>query len=231
MIPGFQKLIPGHSRQQPADGIWAGGKLPVAGLCPGIKKCDHHFFTSHRHHFTMLWLIPGGYNFLFLLFIFFIQGFSRAEAQYESDYAVHANIIYHFTKYIDWPENKKSGDFIIGVIGDSPLYDELNKNIANKMVGFQRIVIKKISPSVAFFNCHILFIADEESGSMKKIVSRTEGTSVLLVTETEGLAQQGGCINFCIVSDHLKLEINKTNIGLRGLSIASELLKLGKIVK
>ena len=46
-----------------------------------------------------------------------------SQAQQATDYAIHANIIYRFTKYIDWPDSKKSGDFIIGIIGESPLYD------------------------------------------------------------------------------------------------------------
>src|ERR1700704_3406195 len=40
----------------------------------------------------------------------------ETNAQQATDYAVQANIIYHFTKYIDWPGYKKSGDFIIGII-------------------------------------------------------------------------------------------------------------------
>jgi YfiR/HmsC-like len=150
--------------------------------------------------------------------------------QQPTDYAIHANIIYHFTKYIDWPGNKKSGDFIIGVTGDTPLYDALKKNIAGKMVGKQKIVITKISSSASSFDCHILFISEEESGSMKKIISRTLGDPILLVSEAEGLAHKGSCINFVIVSDHLKLEFNKNSMDQRNLSIASELLQLGKIV-
>lgn len=168
---------------------------------------------------------------LCLVIIFLLQPFSKVQAQQEADYAVHANIIYHFTKYIDWPGNKKSGDFIIGIVGDTPLYDEMKNNIARKMVGDQKIVVKKFSSSSGSFDCHILFISDNESSSMKKIVSRTTGSSILLVSESEGFAQRGACINFSIVSDHLKLEINKNNIEQRGMGIASELLQLGKIVK
>ena len=171
------------------------------------------------------------YKMIGLLVIFLIRSFSAIHAQQETIYAVYANIIYHFTKYIDWPPEKKSGDFIIGVTGNSPLYDELKKNIAYKMAGDQRIIIKKFSSSAGSFNCHILFISDDESSNMKKIVARTAGTSTLLVSESEGLAQKGGCINFIIIADHIKLEINKNNIEGRGLSIASELLQLGKIVK
>jgi hypothetical protein len=148
----------------------------------------------------------------------------------ETDYVVHANIIYRFTKYIDWPANTKTGDFIIGIVGDSPLYDELKKNIAGKMVGDQKIGIKKYS-STAAFSCQILFVSEDESKSIKKIATRTANEPILLITEAEGMAQKGSCINFVIVSDRLKLEINKTNIEQRELGIASELLQLGKIIK
>lgn len=152
-------------------------------------------------------------------------------AQQPADYAIQANIIYRFTKYIDWPDNKKNGDFIIGVVGDSPLTDELKTFIANKTVGSRKIVIKNFTSSAEAYPCHILFISEDESSSLKKIASRTSGNPLLLVSESEGLAQKGACINFVIVADHLKLEINKNNIEERNLSIASELLQLGKLVK
>lgn len=164
-----------------------------------------------------------------LIIIIYIPG--SLHAQEETNYAVQANIIYHFTKYIDWPQDKKTGDFIIGVTGNASLYEELKKDISGKMVGGQKIVVKTLSSSASSFDCHILFVGDDESDNIKKIVSRTSSTSTLLVSESDGLAQKGSCINFVIVSDHLKLEINKTNIEERNLDIASELLQLGKVVK
>jgi hypothetical protein len=154
-----------------------------------------------------------------------------ANAQQNSGYNVYANIIYHFTKYIDWPDSKKKGDFIIGIVGGSPLYNELRATMANKTVGNQRIIIKAFPASSITFYCHILFISEEESGGFKKIISKTTGTPTLIVSEYEGLAKKGSCINFIIESDRLKLEINKKNIEDRKLGIASELLQLGKIIK
>jgi hypothetical protein len=157
--------------------------------------------------------------------------FFDGKAQSTTDYAIHANIVYHFTKYINWPASKQSGEFVIGVVGDSPLYDELKKITGNKTAGSQKINVKKFSPSQQSYDCHILFISDEESGSLKKITARTAGAPVLLVCEDEGAATRGACINFSIVSDRLKLEINKVNIEQRQLSIANELLRLGVVVK
>ena len=157
--------------------------------------------------------------------------FSKTYAQHEADYKIHANIIYRFTKYIDWPAGKKTGDFIIGIIGDSPLYEDLKNLSANKIVGNQRIVVIKMSPSANSYNCHILFIAEEESSSLKRIAMLTAGASILIVSESEGLARKGSCINFITVDERLKLEINKNNVEQRNLLIASELLELGIIIK
>ena len=160
-----------------------------------------------------------------------LMSLSKIQAQHETDYKVHANIIYRFTKYIDWPANKKSGDFIIGVVGDSPLYDDLKSLSANKTVGSQKIVVVKMSPSASSYNCHILFISDEESSSLKRIAGLTAGAAVLIVSESDGLARKGSCINFITVDERLKLEINKGNVEQRNLGIASELLELGTIIK
>jgi hypothetical protein len=143
----------------------------------------------------------------------------------------HANIIYRFTKYINWPESKKKGDFIIGIIGDTPLYDELEGFTEKKTVGKRRIAIKKMSSPLDFNNCNILFISEDKSKSIKRIAEITKGSPVLIVSEAEGLALKGSCINFIVVNEHLKLEFNKNNIEERSLSIASELLSLGTIVK
>lgn len=152
-----------------------------------------------------------------------------ASAQQTIDYKVHANIIYRFTKYIEWPENKEE-DFVIGVVGDSPLYEELSGLTANKSVGDQKIRIKRFAANAGVYNCRMLFVSQEESSFLKRIALLTDGMPILLITEDVGLAKKGSCINFVIVDDRLKLEINKNKIQTRGLNIASELLKLATLV-
>ncbi len=155
---------------------------------------------------------------------------SVACAQQVTDYKVHANIIYRFSKYVEWPDVKKNGDFIIGVVGESPLFDELKKFTANKFVGNRQIVIKSFPSSSNSYDCHILFITESESENLRRIVNITQGKPVLIVSEYNGLARRGSCINFILVGEHLKLEFNKKNIVQRGLNIASELLSMGTVV-
>src|SRR5205809_1110368 len=110
---------------------------------------------------AFLLIIPG-------LFCFQTQGSAQSV-----DYSVHANIIYRFTKYINWPDDKKSGDFVIGVIGDTPLLNELKIATENKMVDNQRITVCKVTLT-QLNHCNILFITEDESGELKKIISLTQ---------------------------------------------------------
>ena len=199
------------------------GKACLPDFKITLPKLDlrHYFISTAR----------GINKFLFCTVLFILAISPCAKAQDEINYAVYANIIYRFTKYIDWPDDKKSGDFVIGIVGNSPVYNELVSFTANKTVGNQKIVVKKISPSANSYDCYILFIGDDASKYLKKITAATENTSTLIVSEGDGLALKGACINFTIIDDHLKLEINKANIEKRDLNIATELLNLGVIVK
>jgi hypothetical protein len=181
-------------------------------------------------HISILSSGWNGWLKLLMLAALSLVSFSLIGSQ-DEDYTLHANIIYRFTKYIDWPDNKKSGDFIIGIVGESPLYEALKRLSVSKTVGNQKIVVIKVPPSASSYNCHILFIGDDESGSLKKIAAATTGSPTLIVSESNGLARKGSCINFVTMDDKLKLEINKTYIEQRGLRIASELLELGIIIK
>jgi hypothetical protein len=167
---------------------------------------------------------------IMLLPVFLVFGFVKPRAQ-GSNYAVQSNIIFRFTKYIEWPAAKKTGDFVIGIVGDSPLEEVLRNFTTNKSAGNQKIVVKSFSSNLETYDCHILFIGEEEEDSIRKITLRTARAPILIVTESDERSPGGSCINFSVVSDHLQLYINKKNIDGRNMGIASELLQLGTASK
>lgn len=143
-----------------------------------------------NNYFKSIFCKAVFFKIFFLLNLFLVLGIFQTQAQQGVNYALYANIIYRFTKYINWPDDKKSVDFVIGIIGDSPLYDEIKSFTANKTVGNKKIVIKTFSSSAASYNCQILFISEDESSSMKKIAAVTAGTSTLLDSEPERLTRK-----------------------------------------
>jgi len=137
-----------------------------------------------------------------------------------------ASYIYNFAKMIDWPEAEKSGNFIIGVYGNSSVYKELIKKYASKNIGNQQIEIKKLSDTPSVGKIHLLYISKDKSSDISALVSSVTKEAVLVVTENTGALGKGSIINFVIVNNNLKFELNIETASEHKLIVGSRLKDL-----
>lgn len=163
-------------------------------------------------------------------FLVFVLLFSINKSNAQSDYSPETNVIYYFTKYVEWPPTTKTGHFVIGVYGDDAIYEQLRKGITGRRVGNQKIVISKIENlDEAHLFVSILYIGADKLKLFKQVISVTQREPVLIVTKSEGKVLNGSCMNMKVVNGKVNLEINKTNIESRGLKVAAELLAFDKV--
>lgn len=162
---------------------------------------------------------------LFILFSFTLIGL-KVNAQV--NYKVHSLFIYKFTQYIEWPSNQ--GDFVIGVVGNSPIQAELEAIAAIKKVDTRTIVVKKMSASADLSSCQMVFIAEGQSSNLASIASKLQGKHTLIISETNGGAKKGAGINFVIADDKMKFELNKGTVEKQGLKVSGDLTKLAIVV-
>ncbi|MCU0430459.1 MAG: YfiR family protein [Cytophagaceae bacterium] len=142
------------------------------------------------------------------------------------NYKLHSIFIYKFTQYIEWPDKTSGGDFVIGVLGNSPIQPELNALAAAKKVGTRPIVIKKIQAGDDVSACHILFVASDQNSSLSGISSKTSGKPLLIISEMVNGAKQGASINLIMVDEKMKFEMNKKILERQGLKVSTDLVKL-----
>ncbi len=148
----------------------------------------------------------------------------------EANAKIKAIYIYNFTKYIEWPDNYKQGNFVIGIMGNNvSLINELNKMAASKTVGNQRLEIKSITSADA--TCHIVYLLSENSTQLNEVIDKMKSKSTLIITDKAGLAAKGAGINFVIQENKQKIELNKANIERHKLKVASSLVELAIQVK
>ena len=142
----------------------------------------------------------------------FIGIFNYSYSQTE---ALQAMFMYNFTKYFEWPTSYQSGDFVIGVLGDSPIIASLNAIAQTKKAGNQTIVIKKFSSATLIEKCNILYIVKDKSDALNEAKMKTNGNT-LIVTDKDGLGTKGANINFVLKFDQYflrhKLHQNMTQI-------------------
>jgi hypothetical protein len=136
---------------------------------------------------------------------------------------IKAIYIYNFTKYVEWPPESKSGNFVVGISGTSAtLFGELNKMASTKKVGSQTIEIINLGASSDAAKCHIVYVANN-SNLLPDIISKVKGKNTLIVTENSGLTKQGAGISFVLVDSKQKIELNKANIESHNLKVANSL--------
>ncbi|MBL1144862.1 MAG: YfiR family protein [Bacteroidetes bacterium] len=139
--------------------------------------------------------------------------------------------IYNFTKYIEWPSEDQVGEFKIGILGkDIPLYTELEKMSKVKKVANRTFSIISFEGIAEIDQPHILYIPADNTELLKEAINKLKGKSTLIVTEKPGMAKQGSAINFVIVGNTQKFELNKANVSKHNLKVASLLENLAVIV-
>jgi hypothetical protein len=148
-----------------------------------------------------------------------------------SEYNLKAAFVYNFTKYIEWKPSTGENEFVIGIIGASPINDPLVEVVKTETVDGKKIIIKQFNKPADISSCHILFISQHAAVSLEDILAKTAGKNMLIISEQDGYAEQGTAINFVIVNRKLKFEANVKAINAAGLTASSQLLKLAIIIK
>src|ERR1700685_3288967 len=94
-----------------------------------------------------------------LLLLFSFSAFTFVQTEVE-EYNLKAAFIYNFSKYIDWGSYQKGNQFIIGILGKSPIAKPLDEIAGAKMVNNKKIVLKVFSKPQDITFCNILFISE-----------------------------------------------------------------------
>lgn len=157
-----------------------------------------------------------------------VTSFGRIRAQ---DEMFKALFMYNFTKDVEWPADYKQGNFVIAVLGTSPIVAELEKIAQSKKVGNQPIQILKATDPAAIGKCHLLYVTPGKSAQLAQVTSVFAKKPVLIVTDKAGGAKEGACINFVKVDGKQKFEISPSTIASQGLKVTSFLTSLGITVQ
>ena len=143
---------------------------------------------------------------------------------------LHSMLIFNFVKYVEWPDEAKSGDFVIAVYGDDKVFDQLNALYGGKTHKGQPVKLVNASSVGQLNNAHLVYLADNKSGDFDAVLSQTTGKPTLLITDKNNLGEQGANINFKVVGGKLKFEINEAAFSKNNLKVSSSLLSMAIVI-
>jgi rRNA-processing protein FCF1 len=158
----------------------------------------------------------------FLIGLFTLASATNIFAQKEKIQSVY---VYNFiSKYVEWPASERSGDFVIGVLGNSLILDEFRELAKTRMVGNQKIVAVKFNSAADITKCHVLFVAKSKLDEIDAAAGKIGNT--LVITDDEQGIKENVAINFILVDNKQKFEYKPASAKSRGLIVSPELAKI-----
>ena len=128
--------------------------------------------------------------------ILFILLFFISLASFGQEDKYKAVFMYNFTKHFEWPVSYRTGNFVIGILGNPIIIGELEAVTAGKKAGNQPIVIEKYKDASEIGKCHILFLPSNKSKEIQLVTEKIGTNPILLVTEKDGSDnKQNDCNN------------------------------------
>lgn len=149
---------------------------------------------------------------------------SKENAVNQQEYLIYASLMNHFAVHTQWPAAKRSGNFVIGVIGSSPIETELKKLAASKKVAGRSIVIKRFKSDEDLAGCHMVFVPKAKLSQLTKITSKSKTMNALVVAE--GSSNNSFVFNFVKKDGKPRFEFNKSVASSHGLVVSPNLVKL-----
>lgn len=162
--------------------------------------------------------------FLLCSFLFLVS----ANAQQLSKEQIKTAYIYNFLKHINWPEENKKPQFVIGVYQDRTFHTLLKRSLLNKKVKNKSISVVLVNDPSQANTTDLIYIPEIFNNLLTQIASTIRSSQTLLVTNNS-TDKQDTMLNLIDSNDTdaISFEVNKSNIIYEELTTSAQLLLLG----
>lgn len=149
------------------------------------------------------------------------------------EYQIKAAFLFNFARFVEWPVAafpSADSPLKLCILGEDPFGAALDETVRGERVRERQLVVQRLAEVVDVSSCQLVFLSASERGRFPEILGELVSKSVLTVSEVEDFAAEGGMINFVLVDNRVRFEINPSAAKRSGLKVSSELLRLGRIV-
>lgn len=150
-----------------------------------------------------------------------------------ADHQIKAVFLYHFTKFINWPETafpSADSPFNICTTGATQLSEVLASAILGEVVAGHPLQVISQVGSDQVPTCHILYIPAGYDSQLLWTIKNSGVTTILTVSDDEKFINQGGIIKLESARGRVRPVINTTALDRAKLKASAKLLQLATLV-
>jgi hypothetical protein len=160
-------------------------------------------------------------------------GARAADDEGSAEYQVKAAFVCKFGNYIEWPAQvlgRVGEPFRIGVFGSTAVVEALRRTAAVASVAGRPVEVRRLSRGDSPNGLHVLFVSRAMSAAAPEAMAAAHGRPVLTVTELDPDGPTG-MINFVIVDDKVRFDVQLPTAAQSGLKISVRLLSVARRVE
>lgn len=143
----------------------------------------------------------------------------------KDEYEKKAVYMYNICSYVFWPKSNNPTNFIISIVGKSPIEKALRDYLGGKSIHGQPIVIKDYA---ANDGASVIFLSSNKQNDFAKVKKEIGSKTILYVTESSIYDKAGAHICFYVNGDKINYTVNQNATEKNGLKISPQLLNLAK---
>jgi len=148
---------------------------------------------------------------------------NKAEVE---EYVLKAKFLYAFINYVNWGTTSNIAQVKVAVIGESPITKSLNTiNKSKNIIIWEQKDLNNLN------NCNIIFVPSNCPYELNEILDKFSNRPTLVITEKTGYAKKGSHINFVVVQNKLRFEVNIHTLKETNLKVSSALLQHAIIIR
>jgi hypothetical protein len=158
---------------------------------------------------------------------------SAAAQDRSLEYAVKATYLYKFIPFVAWPPAafaSTASSFDICVIGDSSFGILVTNAVAGQRIDQHRFAVRRVTTLAEEGSCQVLFIGSGDATLVNAALIAVRGRPVLTVTDAAPSGEHG-IVNFVLLDDRVRFEIDLGQAARNGIAISSKLLSLALTVQ
>ncbi len=168
-----------------------------------------------------------------VIVLFFLCSFLGVKGMAQQSYNFKQNsvYIYNFIKYTEWASRKST--IVVGIVGSTPVEEELKSLINHKKSPGLSLVIKRVSVEEAK-KCDVLVVAQSAIEELKALAKVTDKLPILVITERPNMSRYGACISFTINEDEdfkTEYQLSLKNCKARGLKISDQIKNNAELMR
>ncbi len=154
---------------------------------------------------------------------------SEAKLDPQKEYNLKAAFMYGFGRYITWrAPSANSGDFKIGVIGDSIILDTLRQVAQKRNLSGRRMTVETVTLDDDLASYRLVFVSRDVAPEQATRIIEASLPDTIVIAERDELLSLGASAVFFIDGTTVRFELNRQNLQAKDVQLDAKLLRLSR---